>query len=264
MGDGVLNIILGVASSAVSAGAAWILQTALRRRRLNRTRAFFGLPAGGECLLVVPRKAGAISERTVAQRDVYALMELAGLVRSCGAEAEIVAHNEVRQGIGGKAEFCIGGPVANDRTGAHLRWRLPGVAVEAEWEAGVNNLIIGDQVYSRDSAVAEYVLLARIAAGIGERPTFLVCGQTATTNLAAVRYLTRHQRELMRRYQQDETFCLLLRVVQPDSYGADVIELVGDVTTQASAPRPAAAESAAPASVPAPTPATTPVPATTE
>jgi hypothetical protein len=247
MGDGVLNIILGVVSSALSAGAAWALQAALRRRGLNRTRAFFGLPAGGECLLVVPRKAGSSADRTVAQRDVYALMELAALVRACGAEAEIVAHNEVHQGIGGKAEFCIGGPVANDRMAAHLRWRLPGVAVQAEWEAGVNNLIIGDRTYSREKGQADYVLLGRIAAGLGERPTFLICGQTATSNLAAVRYLTRHQRALMRAHDQDRTFCLLLRVIQPDAYGADVIELVGDVTAQASAPRPTATQPPVPA-----------------
>ncbi|MFC1417005.1 hypothetical protein [Streptacidiphilus cavernicola] len=252
MSDGLLNVILGVVSSAISAGAAWALQSALRRRRLNRTREFFGLPRGSECLLVVPHKAGVTVDRTVGQRDAYALMELAALVRECGAEAEIVAHNEVHQGIGGKAEFCIGGPAANDRMAAHLRWRLPGVAITTEWdETGLNQLLIGDQVHLREKGRADYVALGRIVAGQGERPTFLVCGQTATSNLAAVRYLTRHHHELMRRYSTDTTFCLLLRVVQADAYGADVVELVGDVTGPASAPRPAApvpAESAAPGS----------------
>ena len=250
MGDGVLNVVLGVISSALSAGAAWAVQSALRRRRLNRTREFFGLTKGSECLLVVPRKAGVSADRTVGQRDVYALMELAALVRECGAEAEIVAHNEVSQGIGSKAEFCIGGPASNDRMAAHLAWRLPGVAIHTEWdETGVNQLIIGDQVHTREKGRKDYVMLGRITAGLGERPTFLVCGQTATANLGAVRYLTRHHRELMRAHDPDETFCLLLRVVQADAYGADVIELVGDVTAQASAPRPA------------PVPALTPSPA---
>ena len=252
MGDGVLNIILGVISSALSAGAAWAIQSALRRRSLNRTREFFGLPKGAECLLVVPRKAGVAAERTVGQRDVYALMELAALVRACGAEAEIIPHNEVHQGIGGKAEFCIGGPAANERMAAHLSWRLPGVAIHTEWdETGVNQLIIGDRVYTRERGKADYVMLGRITAGLGARPTFLVCGQTATANLAAVRYLTRHHRELMRAHHPDETFCLLLRVVQADAYGADVIELVGDVTAQASAPRPAADPAPAPLPIPA-------------
>ena len=245
MGDGVLDIVLGVISSAVSAGAAWALQSALRRRRLNRTREFFGLPKGSECLIVVPRKAGVTGDRTVGQRDVYALMEIAALVRECGAEPEIVAHNEVHQGIGGKAEFCIGGPAANDRMAAHLRWRLPGVSIHTEWdETGANQLVIGDQVYARDKGRTDYVMLGRITAGPGERPTFLVCGQTATANLGAVRYLTRHHRELLRGHSPDATFCLLLRVVQADAYGADVVELVGDVTAQATAPVPA--ESTAP------------------
>ena len=249
MADGVLNIVLGVVSSALSAVFAWSLQAALRRRRLDRKRRFFGLYAGTECLLVVPRKAGGGAERTVAQRDVYALMELASLVRECGAEAEITSHNEVHQGIGNKAEFCIGGPVANDRMAAHLRWRLPGVSVRVEWEAGVNELTVGDRTWSREPGKFDHVLLGRIAAGEGERPTFLICGQTATSNLAAVRYLTRHHREMMRVHSPDETFCLLLRVIQPDAYGADVIELVADVTAQASAPRPT------PVPAPDPTPA---------
>jgi hypothetical protein len=258
MGNGVLNIVLGVISSAVSAGAAWALQSALRRRTLNRKREFFGLPRGAECLLVVPRRPGVTAGRTIDQRDAYALMELAALVRECGAEAEIVPHNEVNQGIGGKAEFCIGGPAANDRMAAHLSWRLPGVAIHTEWdESGVNQLVVGDQVHTREKGKKDYVILGRITAGLGDRPTFLVCGQTATANLAAVRYLTRHHRELMRAHDPEETFCLLLRVVQADSYGADVIELVGDVTAQASAPRP----SSAPAPVPGPVPEPTPIPA---
>ena len=237
----VLNIVLGVASSAVSAALAWVLQASLRRRSLERKRAFFGMRAGTECLIVAPRKAGsAVEERVVAQRDVYAMMELAALVRECGAEAEIIGAGEVRQGVGGRAEFCIGGPLANERTAAHLRWRLPGVSATAEWEAGVNELIVGDRSYTREKGLVEYVLLARITGGEGERPTFLVCGQTATSNLAAVRVLSRRHRELIRAHGPRGTFALLLRVVQPGAYGPDVVEFVADVTAQASAPRPAA------------------------
>ncbi|MEZ0093411.1 hypothetical protein [Streptacidiphilus sp. EB129] len=248
MGDSVLNIVLGVVSSVFSAGLAWALQAVLRRRKLDRRRRFFGLYPGTESRLVVPRKAGSsVSQRVIAQRDVYALMELAALVRDCGAEAEIVSHDEVQQGLGDKAEFCIGGPVANERTAAHLRWKLPGIAVTAEWEAGINELTVGDRSYVREIGKADHAVLGRIAAGEGERPTFLICGQTATANLAAVRYLTRHHRDLIRRYSPEDSFCLLLRVIQPDAYGADVVELLGDVTEQASTPRPAPNPSASPA-----------------
>lgn len=76
------------------------------------------------------------------------------------------------------------------------------------------------------------------AAGEGGRPTFLIC-QTAVSNIAGVRYLARHHRELARRHGRSGTFSLLLRVVQPEDYGADVVELVGDVTAEAGAAPPA-------------------------
>jgi hypothetical protein len=238
----VLNIVLGVVSSAVSAALAWTLQVALRRRRLNRKRAFFGMPAGTECLIVAPRKAGTpYEERVIAQRDVYAMMELAALVSDCGATAEIISAVEVRQGVGGRAEFCIGGPTANERTAAHLRWRLPGVSMPVQWETRAVSLIVGDRSYPMEKGVSEYVLLARITGGEGERPTFLICGQTAVSNLAAARVLARRHRELIRAHGPHGTFALLLRVLQPDSYGSDVVEFVADVTAQATAPPPGAA-----------------------
>jgi len=236
MGDQVLNIVLGVVSSALSAAFAWALQAALRRRRLDRKRDFFGLQPGTECLLVVPRKVGSTPGHSVALQDVYALMELASLVRECGARAEIVSHDEVHQGVGDKAEFCIGGPTANERMAAHLGWKLPGFSVRADWDTRVNEMIVGDRTYTWERGRSEYVLLGRIAGGEDERPTFLICGQTAMSNLAAVRYLTRRQRELMRAHSPQDSFFLILHVRQSDSYGADVIELVADVTAQVSAP----------------------------
>ena len=246
MDGSVLNIVLGVVSSAVSAALAWTLQAALRRRRLDRKRAFFGMPTGTECLIVAPRKAGSAAEdRVLAVRDAYAMMELASVVSECGATAEIVGASDVRQGVGDRAEFCIGGPASNARTAAHLRWRLPGVTITTEWDDGANKLIIGDRVYRREKGSVEYVLLARITGGQGERPTFLICGQTATSNLAAARVLARRHRELIRAHGPDGTFALLLRVLQPDAYGSDVVEVVGDITAQASAPVPDPAAAAA-------------------
>ena len=235
-------------SSAVSAVLAWTLQAALRRRRLNRERAFFGMPAGTECLIVAPRKAGtAFDERVIAQRDVYAMMELAALVSDCGATAEIISAAEVRQGVGSRAEFCIGGPSANERTAAHLRWKLPGVSVKSAWEAGTHELTVGGRTYAREKGLSDFVLLARITGGEGERPTFLICGQTTTSNLAAARVLSRRYRELVRVHGTHGTFALLLRVVQPGSYGSDVVEFVADVTAQATEAPPAAVPNPDPA-----------------
>ncbi|WP_243638814.1 hypothetical protein [Streptacidiphilus pinicola] len=223
-----------MASSAISATVAWLVQALLRRRKLNRKRAFFGLRSGSDALLVVPRKAGsADGERIVAQNDVYGLMELSALVYECGAQYTVLPAHQIRQGIGDRAEFCIGGPVSNERTAAHLKLKFPGFTHHAEWEATkTNEFVIGDTHYAREAGVADYVLLARIAVGAQGQPTFLVCGQTAVSNLAGVRHLRRSYRELNHKHGSDSTFALLFKVLQPENYGSDVVEFVADVTKQ--------------------------------
>lgn len=244
------NIVLGVASSAVSAALAWLVQTLLRRRRLDRKRAFFGLRGGSEALLVVPRKAGSTDgERIVAQGDVYGLMELSALVYECGAQYTVLPAHQIRQGIGDRAEFCLGGPVANERTAAHLKLKFPGFAHHAEWETTrTNEFVVGDTHYAREKGVVDYVLLARIAVGSQGLPTFLVCGQTAVSNLAGVRHLRRAYRELSHKHGSGSSFALLFKVLQPDNYGSDVVEFVADVTKQAQQAPPAVPKATAGAS----------------
>ncbi|GAA5000715.1 hypothetical protein [Kitasatospora paranensis] len=242
MFDSMLNVVLGLVATAISAGIGWLAQTLRRRRRLGRTRQFFGMPAGTECLLVVPRKGGPGATTTVARDDAYAMMELAALVRECGARSEIVAHDQVRQGLGGKAEFCLGGPTSNNRTAAHLASWLPGVAfASAEGDLTVT---VGDQEYALSWPAPDgdpaYVVLARVHAGSGDRPVFLIAGQTATSNHAAVRYLAANHRTLARRHGTDSTFVLVLRVLNPGAYGPDVVELASEATAKATA-RPAVA-----------------------
>ena len=87
----------------------------------------------------------------------------------------------------------------------------------------------------------EYVLLARLTAGEGSRPVFLSCGQRAVTNQAAIRHLARHHARLARKYGLNGDFCLLLKVVNSQAYGPDVVELVADVTQAATSPPPSPA-----------------------
>jgi len=243
MTESVLNVLLGLIATAISAGLGWLAPTLRRRRRVERTRAFFGMPAGTECLLVVNRRAG--DPKGVSHSDVYALMELAALVKECGAEAEIVAHDAVRQGLGGKAEFCLGGPASNQRTTAHLDHWLPGLdfAVQnPDGPYGDTTITVGGQEFAFVHPSAEpggrtFALLARLHAGPGSRPVFLIAGQTATSNHAAVRYLVANHRALARRHGADGTFALILRVVNPTAYGPDVVELAADVGTAATARR---------------------------
>ena len=85
-------------------------------------------------------------------------------------------------------------------------------------------------------------LLARLTAGQPDqsRPVFLFCGQTAITNQAATRYLARNHERLARKYG-DNSFVLLLKVVNSHAYGPDVAELVADVTRAAQTPLPTVA-----------------------
>ena len=240
MNDDVRNIVLGVVAAGVSAALGWLARTYLWKRRLRRKQAFFGLPDNAESLLVVNRGAGG-PELTVMRYDVFALLELAALIKDCNAHAQIIPHDAARQGFGERTEFCVGGPASNRRMMAHLASLLPGVLVNVDAEPGPDRgaFQIGSERYRVEVGKEEYALLARLTVGEsqGPRPVFLFCGQTAITNQAATRYLARNHERLARKYGNN-AFVLLLKVVNSQAYGPDVVELVADVTRAAQAPLP--------------------------
>lgn len=243
MNDDVRNIVLGVVAAGLSAALGWIARTYLWKRKLRRKQAFFGLPDNSESLLVVNRDAGS-PDLAVHRYDVFALLELAALIKDCGAHAEVITQDSARQGFGERTEFCVGGPGSNRRMAAHMQAMLPGVRVNTDPEPGPDRLAfqIGSERYRMESGLTEYVLLARLTAGQPgpTRPVFLFCGQRAITNQAATRYLARNHERLARKYG-DNTFALLLKVVNSQAYGPDVVELVADVTRAAQAPAPVVA-----------------------
>ncbi|WP_282697617.1 hypothetical protein [Streptomyces sp. CC208A] len=243
MDEDLRNIVLGVLATGVSASLGWLTRTYAWRRRLRRKQAFFGLPSGSECLLVVNRLAG--SERGVHATDVSALLELSALIKDCGARPRIVQHDTARQGLGETAEFCIGGPFSNRRMAAHLPNLLPGLTMNVEQEPPEDRgmITVAGETYRPEWGVSEYVVLARLTLGEGGRPVFLLCGQAAVTNQAAARYLARRHKALAGTYGPDGSFVLLLRVVSSQAYGPDVVELVADVT-RAALRAPAAAPAA--------------------
>ncbi|MFJ6480133.1 MULTISPECIES: hypothetical protein [unclassified Streptomyces] len=240
MNDDVRNIVLGVIATAVSGGFGWFARTYLWRRTLRRKQAFFGLPAGAECLFVVNRQMGG-KESSVHRNDAFALLEISALIKDCGANVQIVTHAEARQGFGDRAEFCVGGPTSNTRTVAHLASMLPGVRVnmDAEEHEDRGAIQVGGESYRWAPGRVEHVLLARLTGAQGGRPVFLLSGQTAVSNQAAARYLARNHERLARTYGKDP-FCLMLKVVNSDAYGPDVTELAADVTRAALTPEPAA------------------------
>ncbi|MFF3349888.1 hypothetical protein [Streptomyces sp. NPDC002779] len=243
MNDDLRNIVLGVVAAGLSAALGWVARTYLYKRKLRRKQAFFGLPDNSESLLVVNREAGG-PELTVMRHDVFALLELAALIKDCNAHAQVVAHDAAQQGFGERTEFCVGGPASNRRMTAHLASLLPGIRVNVDAEPGPDRgaFQIGSERYRMDPGRGEYVILARLTAGqgAGSRPVFLFCGQRAITNQAATRYLARNHERLSRRHG-NHSFVLLLKVVNSQAYGPDVVELVADVTREAQSPLPTAA-----------------------
>ncbi|MCX4904210.1 hypothetical protein [Streptomyces sp. NBC_00878] len=241
MNDDVRNIVLGVVAAGLSAALGWLARTYLWKRKLRRKQAFFGLPDNSESLLVVNREAGG-PELTVMRYDVFALLELAALIKDCGAHAQVVAHDAAQQGFGERTEFCVGGPSSNRRMAAHLHSLLPGIGVNVDPEPGPDRgaFQIGSERYRLEPGKGEYVILARLTAGNTARPVFLFCGQRAITNQAATRYVARNHERLARKHGKN-SFVLLLKVVNSQAYGPDVVELVADVTRAAQTPLPAVA-----------------------
>ncbi|MCX4742191.1 MULTISPECIES: hypothetical protein [Streptomyces] len=240
MNDDVRNIVLGVVAAGISAALGWVARTYLWRRKLRRKQAFFGLPENSECLLVVNRDAGS-ADLAVHRHDVFALLELSALIKDCGANAEVITQDAARQGFGERTEFCVGGPGSNRRMAAHINAMLPGVRINTDPEPGPDKLAfqIGAEHYRMESGVTEYVMLARLTAGRRRagRPVFLFCGQRAITNQAATRYLVRNHERLARKHGNN-SFVLLLKVINSAAYGPDVVDLVADVTRAAQAPLP--------------------------
>jgi hypothetical protein len=237
MSDDVRDLVLALGGLVIGGAAGWLVRGWLWRRRLHRRQRFFGLPKDSECLLVVPRDPGSRGW-SLARHDAFALLELAAVIKECGAHAEVLAHDTAWQGFGARTEFCIGGPAANYRLAAHLRSMLPGIEVDTDPAPGPDQgaITVAGETYRLEKGAVEYVLLARLASARdsgNDRPVFLAAGQHGIANQAATRYLARHHTRLVRKHGLDPTFCLLLRVVNSQAYGSDVVELVADVTKAA-------------------------------
>ena len=228
------NIALNVIASVITGSAVWIGGKALALRRLRRKQVFFGLTRDDECLVVVPRHASSDRSRSVHRNDAAALLELSAVLGECRARPEVVFHDDVHRGTADKAEFCIGGPDANQRAAAHLRSMLPGVRVAAfEDDPAQLTISVGGHDYPAETGRVEYVVLAKLVRREQDRPAFLICGQSSIANRAAARHLQCSYPELVRARGLRGRFCLILRVVEPQAYGPGVVEFVRDATAEA-------------------------------
>lgn len=245
MSDSILLLVLAAAGLVVGIGAGWYARGSTGGRKQKRRERFYGLPPNSEALIVVNRDAGG-GDWSVAKHDALALLELSAVVKSCGAHVQIIAQDTAQQTFGDRTEFCVGTPISNRRMAAHMQSLLPGVRINTDPEPGPDRgaFAVGTERYRLENGVTEHVLLARLTAGQDARPVFISCGQRSITNQAAMRYLTKNEARLARKYGGN-SFVLLLKVVNSQSYGPDVVELVADVTRTAKTPSPLAAGKAA-------------------
>jgi hypothetical protein len=228
--DIVEQLVLGVGSSAIAGTAVWLGQRAFfTGRRRSRAR-FLGLTGGWghSCRLVVgrnPRQTNSIHEE-----DVAAMLEISALTRAVGVEPRILSPSEASADELDHVEFCLSARDANPRTRAHLERWLPGLTMSSYAEGLA--YVAGGQEFRRERGVQEYVVLARICRP-GRPSLWIVAGQTGITNRAGARFLTAHLAQLRHRFGDDRTFCLILRVIEPATYGYREVEEAADVTVKA-------------------------------
>jgi hypothetical protein len=225
------DLLINLLASVIAGTAVWLAGFLLRRRKLGRERAFFGLTDGASCLMAVSRHASSPSEMSVHRRDVAALVELATIARECGAHADRVGESQPTGEIGRLTEFCVGGPGENNpRSATHLRTILRGVTYGIfDPDKRRLSFTVDSTEYVLSPEIS-YVLLARFWGPAGGHPVFFLGGLTSGSNLAAARYLATHHPELDRQYGADRPFALVLRIVEPAAYGTDFTELVADVS----------------------------------
>ncbi|MBO3677672.1 hypothetical protein [Streptomyces sp. NEAU-YJ-81] len=247
MTDTLQDLIASAAALIVGLAAGWAVHSAFGRRKRAREQRFFGLPDGSECVLVTHRDSTS-AHWSIPRHDALALLGLAAIVENCGAHTEVAPHDTGLQGFGARTEFCVGDPTAHRRLAAHMTNLLPGVTVHPGDDSGTDRgmFTIAGTHYRPEPGTVEYVLLARLTAGDDSRPVFLAAGQRPVTHRAAVRHLVRNRARLARKYGAQGSFCLLLKVVNSQAYGPDLVELVADVTKPATTPAgPRAAAKAA-------------------
>ncbi|MBN1171373.1 MAG: hypothetical protein JXA67_04295 [Micromonosporaceae bacterium] len=245
MGDLLVNLL----ASVIAAIAAWLAQRGLRYRALARKRAFFSVAPGERCLMVVAKHASSPSQRSVANRDVAALVELATVVKACGGDTDLALSDAPVAALGRQTEFCVGGPTTNPRMAVHLRAMLPGVRFEfgdagtatgtatgtGTGAGGSTEMTwwVGETPFRRDPERVTYAILAKVFVPGATRAVFLVAGQVAAANLATARFLAARFDSLASQYGVAGRFCLVLRVTEPEMYGPDFVEIAADVSEAA-------------------------------
>jgi hypothetical protein len=231
-----LNVVIGLVTSIVGGACVWAWQRVRNASSLRRRERFFGLEPRGTCLIVMNNRAG----QTLATHhdDVQAMVGIATLASGIGASVEIESSDEFRGVNGDRTEFCIGGPAggSNPRTGGHLAAHLPGVTVDTTASREIPAIVAGGQEFRRCRGEQDYALVAKFTPPGSARPVFVIAGQTALSNRAAVHYLKREYTALFKSLESVDRFCIVVRVAGTGTYGYQAAELAADLSAIAFRP----------------------------
>jgi hypothetical protein len=227
-----LNIVIGLVTSVLSGTAVLLWRRAASSRIVHRKAAFFGLRPGGPCLIVMNNHwqlPGSASHD-----DVHVMLEIAALAQEAGCRISVVPTDDLRERAEDSVEFCIGGPLSNPRTAAHLAAYLPGVKqhrISASSDSGA--IVVGGRRFAFKRGKQEYALVAKFTPAHSSRPVILIYGQRAINSRAAINFLKHNYRTLSKTVESIGRFCLIIQVTSSDAYGSQAAELAADVTSDA-------------------------------
>jgi hypothetical protein len=235
----VVNVLVGLVTSLVTAAAVWLWQRARGSRVLRRKAALLGVTSGTPVVVAATSTWGDAG--TTRLPDLQAVVRLAMAVTELGNQVAVRPAAEVRGVNREHVELCVGGPTANPRTAAHVASYLPGVTFTPfdAGDPGSLAIVVGGREFARERGVREHAIVARFVPAGTRHAVLVIAGQTAVTNQAAAELLCGQHRTLPRALGQAERFCLVLAVHHPDVYGPEAVEVVLDASDLAFAATPA-------------------------
>lgn len=227
------NLLISLVASVITGVAIWLWNRARHSRTLIRKSSFFGIRPGESCLIVMNHHP--LAQNMMSHGDIETLVEAVKIVHEVGGEVTVAPFDKAIEPAGSITEFCIGSPASNQRTGVHIKNYLKDVSANPSYSNEPDSLAIvtGGQEFKYERGGRQYALLAKLRPNSSPHPVFLISGQTALGNKAAVYYLAQNYDQFLRKKYADTPFCLIIGIKEPKLYGYKSVELVRDITATA-------------------------------
>ena len=223
------NLVISIIASVITGVAVWLWNRTIRSRNLARKARFFGIRPGENCLLVMNHHP--LKHNTMSHGDIETLVDAVKIVREVGGEVTVAAFDKILEPAGSIAEFCIGGPAANQRTEVHIKNYLKGIEIHPYTDDAESLCIsAGDEKFRYQKGEKEFALLAKVFPNSKSHPVFLISGQTSMGNKAALYYLAQGYDGELRSKYDEQPFCLILELTSPWTYGYKSVKLTKDIS----------------------------------